>query len=481
MPCSIATWTPYSEMGKLLAILAVLCLKSFEFSYCTNIINCYWGTWAYYRTGDGKFDASNINPRLCTHLSYSFFGINDSGEIVSLDTWLDYDLGFISKAVGLKRQNPSLKVLAVVGGWNQGSIKYSSMAGDKHKRQNFVKSAVNLLSKNGFDGLDLDWEYPSQRGGKSDDRANFVTLLRELKKAYDQYGLELGIAVGASEKSASISYDIPAISQHLTFINVMTYDFHMALDGYLGLNAPLPEVTESIDYWLSHGAPPEKLILGIGFYGHSYQMADSSQNWPGAACIGPGSAGAYTRENGFLGYHEICLNNWQTVFDAENGAPYAFSGDQWIGYDNPESIQMKMQLVESRNLGGAMMWSIETDDFRGLCGESYPLLKTMNRALGKDVSGGGGSGGGGSVTPTPTAAPTSAPTTATTPGGGSGGNGGTGGDCSKDGYFWRDNNCNLFYQCTNGVRHDFQCGSGLYFDLSSSTCCWPKDVPDCPY
>jgi len=71
--------------------------------------------------------------------------------------------------------------------------------------------------------------------------------------SYDKYGLELGIAVGASEKSASISYDIPAISQHLTFINVMTYDFHMALDGYLGLNAPLPEVTESIDYWLSHG------------------------------------------------------------------------------------------------------------------------------------------------------------------------------------------------------------------------------------
>jgi len=71
--------------------------------------------------------------------------------------------------------------------------------------------------------------------------------------SYDKYGLELGIAVGASEKSASISYDIPAISQHLTFINVMTYDFHMALDGYLGLNAPLSEVTESIDYWLSHG------------------------------------------------------------------------------------------------------------------------------------------------------------------------------------------------------------------------------------
>lgn len=59
--------------------------------------------------------------------------------------------------------------------------------------------------------------------------------------------------MGASEASATISYDIPAISQHLTFINVMTYDFHMALDGYLGFNAPLPEVEKSIDYWLQQG------------------------------------------------------------------------------------------------------------------------------------------------------------------------------------------------------------------------------------
>jgi len=65
--------------------------------------------------------------------------------------------------------------------------------------------------------------------------------------------LELSIAVGASETTANISYDIPAISQHLTFINVMTYDYHMASDGYLGFNAPLPEVTESIDYWISQG------------------------------------------------------------------------------------------------------------------------------------------------------------------------------------------------------------------------------------
>lgn len=198
-------------------------------------------------------------------------------------------------------------------------------------------------------------------------------------------------------------------------------------------------------------------------------MADSSQNWPGAACIEGGSAGIYTGQIGFLGYHEICENNWQTVFDDESKSPYAFQGDQWIGYDNVESIEIKMKLVESRNLGGAMTWSIETDDFRGVCGESYPLLKAMNRAMGNNVGGGGGSGGGGQVTAAPTPGPTSG-----------GGNGGSNEDCSTDGYFLHSSDCNRYYQCVNGIRYDFKCIDGLYFDINSKSCNWSSEV-DCPY
>jgi len=58
-----------------------------------EILNCYWGTWANYRPGDGKFEPSNIDPSLCTHISYTFFGIETSGEFKSLDTWLDMDDG----------------------------------------------------------------------------------------------------------------------------------------------------------------------------------------------------------------------------------------------------------------------------------------------------------------------------------------------------------------------------------------------------
>jgi len=94
-----------------------------------------------------------------------------------------HDAGFISKTIALKQKNPKLKIVAVVGGWNEGSEKYSAMAADPSKRSRFISSTLAFIRQHGFDGLDLDWEYPAQRGGGPQDKQNFVTLLREIKEA----------------------------------------------------------------------------------------------------------------------------------------------------------------------------------------------------------------------------------------------------------------------------------------------------------
>ena len=129
---------------------------------------CYWGTWSHYRPNDGQFRVDNINPHLCTHLVYSFAGLVDS-EIESLDKWLDLGnekpgsgLKNFQRTVELKKVNPNLKVTIAIGGWNQGSQKYSEMARDADSRKKFVKSVLKMLREYGFDGLDLDWEYPGE-------------------------------------------------------------------------------------------------------------------------------------------------------------------------------------------------------------------------------------------------------------------------------------------------------------------------------
>ena len=128
---------------------------------------CYWGTWANYRPKAGKFTPEDVDPFLCTNLIYSFAGLDGkTWRIRSLDPWMDladnYGLDGFGKATSLKLSNPELKVTLAVGGWNEGSKKYSEMAGDPKKRKTFVDSVVEFLEEHNFDGLDLDWEYPGK-------------------------------------------------------------------------------------------------------------------------------------------------------------------------------------------------------------------------------------------------------------------------------------------------------------------------------
>ncbi len=75
---------------------------------------------------------------------------------------------------------------------------------------------------------------------------------------------------------------------------------------------------------------------------------------------------------------------WKEVRDPYHLAPYAYKDRQWVGYDDVESITIKAQYIKAMQLAGGMIWSIETDDFKGKCGEKYPLLNAINRVFRSD-------------------------------------------------------------------------------------------------
>lgn len=123
----------------------------------------------------------HIDGNLCTHLIYAFFGVSVDGQVQSRDTYLDYDQEYISKAIQLKVQYPHLKVLASIGGYNEGSYRFSMVARSDDIRQKFAMNVLDFVNLHKFDGVVIDWEWPGLRDGDSSiDKANFNLLLREL-------------------------------------------------------------------------------------------------------------------------------------------------------------------------------------------------------------------------------------------------------------------------------------------------------------
>jgi chitinase len=169
-----------------------------------------------------------------------------------------------------------------------------------------------------------------------------------------------------------------------------SYDLHGSWESVTGINAPLYagprdasqqlNVDAIIKYWLSQGCSRDKLNVGIPLYGRTFTLANRSNHEVGAPSAGPGRCGTFTTETGFLGFNEILYNietqGWNRYWEDKQQVPYAVHGDQWVGYDDAQSVKAKLDYIRRNNLGGVMFWSIETDDFNNVCGKGrYPLIK----------------------------------------------------------------------------------------------------------
>lgn len=300
------------------------------------------------------------------------------------------------KLVGLRDRNQNLKKIIVsIGGWNAGSEVFSQVVGDNNKRAIFITSISDFLNKFTLDGIDIDWEYPANRGGVPADKDNIVIFLRELRARLGNNKI-ISAAVGADLSLIGTAYDVKGMNQYLDFINLMTYDYHSGEEKRLGHNSPLMASQFDTDKflngdatvtaWLNAGATSSKILLGLAFYGRSFQLANNDKTNIGDSAVGPGSPGPYSATQGYNTFLEICQSQetgeWTTYYDNDQHVPRAYNGNQWIGYDNQQSVHYKSQYSKNRNLGGVMMWSVDMDDSKNLCGlGKFPLLNSINGVI----------------------------------------------------------------------------------------------------
>ena len=144
----------------------------------------------------------------------------------------------------MKTYNRDLKTLIAIGGWNEGSKRFSPLVADPKRRRTFIRSAIRFLRQYNFDGLDLDWEYPKCwqvhcSAGPDSDKEAFAQLVKELKKEFEPRGYLLSAAVSPSKKVIDLAYDVPVLSQYLDWIAVMAYDYHGHWDRKTGHVSPM--------------------------------------------------------------------------------------------------------------------------------------------------------------------------------------------------------------------------------------------------
>ncbi|XP_063918544.1 acidic mammalian chitinase-like [Zophobas morio] len=373
--------------SKFLLLLLLLGFLGHTWAATDKVI-CYYASWAALRPEKGAFVAEDIDPNLCTHVNYAFLGLNHDGTLQILDEENDVNQGGLKRVSALKEVNPNLKVLLSIGGASADTGVFTTVAGTPELQQAMAQSAIEFFETYNFDGLDVDWEYP--RGG---DIGTYIDLLSALKTAFEPNGYLLTVAVNSIPGEVG-GYDIPKMSDILDVINVMTYDFH-APWGNTAENSPLyggdnesqwnrdnRNADAAIRYWLDGGADPQKLAIGIAFYGHTYKISPENHDLDSSA-EGPGDPGPYTNNTFSLGYNEVCEfhPDGTVVFLDDMKVPYLYDDDFWIGYDNEESVTYKVQYAQEKNLAGVFIWSIDTDDMQGLCGESNGLLKAINKAI----------------------------------------------------------------------------------------------------
>ncbi|KFX92564.1 hypothetical protein V490_05317 [Pseudogymnoascus sp. VKM F-3557] len=336
----------------------------------------YYESWAHDRACTGmNFNEIPVNGM--THLYFSFGYITPGDfNVAPMD---DQDPDLFRQMTAMKSKNPGLKCIVALGGWtfnDPGATQtvYSDMVSTQANRAKFIVNLFAFMREYAFDGVDFDWEYPGapDRGGQKDDGINFTQFLKELREAIQKEPLEY---VSSFTVPTSFWYlrwfDLAAVD-HVDFINVMSYDLHGTWDStnpigsHVYAHTNLTEIKQAFDLFWRNSVPPNKLNLGIGFYGRSFQLSDPSCYTPGCNFLGGASPGPCTQNSGTLSYKEITdiikQNNLTPYYDEENAVKYiVWNQDQWVSYDDEVTIKQKIDFANGLGLGGVLIWSIDQD------------------------------------------------------------------------------------------------------------------------
>jgi chitinase len=215
-----------------------------------------------------------------------------------------------AKLRAFKTQN-RVRLILCVGGWER-SKHFAAVATSAEKRTAFATAAVQTCLAERLDGLDLDWEHPKDAA----EQDGYGKLLADLRESFAPHGLTLSVTIAAWQKLPKEAF--AAVDS----VNVMAYD-------HRGKHSTFEGATDDVKKVLALGAPAEKIVLGLPFYGRDVARPSETRT-----------------------YREIAAK-FKLPADADEVDGISFNG--------PATIRRKVEFARGSNLGGVMVWELGQD------------------------------------------------------------------------------------------------------------------------
>ena len=335
----------------------------------------YYPSWKWNSAGGG-YRVSALHFDKLTIINYAFFAPMPDGAIRGIDTAGDalyLRCGGDSDIVSLSHRK-NVEVMLSVGGWDD-SENFPAVAASDQRRSAFAHACVEAIRRFGFDGIDIDWEFPglTDHNGTPADTHNYTLLLRTLRDSLDGYGLAIGrhcllsAALPAGLPFAA-NFEMREVAGLLDFLNIMTYDFTGSWDPLSYYNSPLhaPAGVDSTRcvaaayqlYHQTYNVPDGKINLGVPFYGHTFTHCTAPQtSHAGEDTVHFSKRGAMYSD--IVRVMPQCVRHW----DPQAEVPYLVCADWnlFVSYDDVESIHAKAAFVVDHHLRGLIIWELTGD------------------------------------------------------------------------------------------------------------------------
>ncbi|KAH8028804.1 hypothetical protein HPB51_019890 [Rhipicephalus microplus] len=291
-----------------------------------------------------KSSVSDIPAELCSAVVYSHVTIDEASHSIRL-TDKELELGTHSEAKSyanswlynpiwllppnkvfeqmtkLKKRNPNLKILLAVGGPHDPQEKYWQFIPVVYYWKDMTESLAQWLRTYDFDGVVLDF-------------FSGTTSLQD---------------------------------------NVRTWEKAKFIHPFVRI--------DRAELIVRKGAPRQRIVLEVPLFARTYTAMASAT---GVHTVFPGISGNYTDLQGFLASYEVCHQlqiGWQKGRSDQDSCPFLRKDEEYVAYEDDESVLKKANMVMGRKYRGAAVRSVDLDDYNSRCAGKSNLLRGLRSSF----------------------------------------------------------------------------------------------------